>query len=86
MIKPKNAAKAPTPAESVDWTGTRTQRLEYQPDATIFAQGDPAPRDCGTDLRFHPFRPAKRPDSWSCGCASHSPRPAADAPPGKSAA
>jgi CRP/FNR family cyclic AMP-dependent transcriptional regulator len=42
MIKPKSAAPAPAPAESVDWTGTRTQRLEYKPGATIFAQGDPA--------------------------------------------
>ena len=42
MIKPKTAAPAPAPAEAVDWTGTRTQRLDYKPGATIFAQGDPA--------------------------------------------
>jgi CRP/FNR family cyclic AMP-dependent transcriptional regulator len=42
MSKPKNAATALTPVEPVDWTGTRTQRVEYKPAATIFAQGDPA--------------------------------------------
>ena len=42
MSKPKNAAPAPTAPEPVDWTGTRTQRVEYKPEATIFAQGDPA--------------------------------------------
>lgn len=30
------------PAGALDWTGTRTQRAEYEPAATIFAQGDPA--------------------------------------------
>jgi CRP/FNR family transcriptional regulator, cyclic AMP receptor protein len=31
-----------TPSEFVDWTGVPLQRLEYEPSATIFAQGDPA--------------------------------------------
>ncbi|MGH8639979.1 MAG: Crp/Fnr family transcriptional regulator, partial [Burkholderiales bacterium] len=41
MGKPK---RAPTrkPAGVVDWTGVRTQRVEYGPEAMIFAQGDPA--------------------------------------------
>jgi CRP-like cAMP-binding protein len=30
------------PAGGLDWTGADAQRLEYQPGATIFAQGDPA--------------------------------------------
>ena len=36
--------RAPTlkPAEILDWTGARTQRIQYGPEATIFAQGDPA--------------------------------------------
>jgi CRP/FNR family cyclic AMP-dependent transcriptional regulator len=43
MTRPKNPATAPTAApEPVDWTGARTQRVEYKPEATIFAQGDPA--------------------------------------------
>jgi CRP/FNR family cyclic AMP-dependent transcriptional regulator len=42
MTKFKNAATAPTHPGPVDWTGTRTQRVEYQPSATIFAQGDSA--------------------------------------------
>ena len=42
MSKPKSGATAPTPPEPVDWTGTRAQRVEYTPAATIFAQGDPA--------------------------------------------
>jgi CRP/FNR family transcriptional regulator, cyclic AMP receptor protein len=42
MTKFKNAATAPTHPGPVDWTGTRTQRVEYQPLATIFAQGDSA--------------------------------------------
>ncbi len=29
-------------AEEVDWTGVRLQRVEYEPAATVFAQGDPA--------------------------------------------
>ena len=35
---------APTikPAGLIEWTGVRTQRLEYEPGTTIFAQGDPA--------------------------------------------
>src|SRR5215210_7069429 len=42
MAKSKRVAalkRSPT----VDWTGVRTQRLEYEPGAIIFAQGDPAP-------------------------------------------
>ena len=41
MSTPK-AAPAPTPPEPVDWTGTQVQRVAYEPDATVFAQGDPA--------------------------------------------
>lgn len=42
MRKSKNPATAPTPPGPVDWTGTRTQRVEYLPSATIFTQGDAA--------------------------------------------
>jgi CRP-like cAMP-binding protein len=42
MSKPKNAATAPTAPAPVDWTGARTQRVDYEAAATIFAQGDPA--------------------------------------------
>jgi CRP/FNR family transcriptional regulator, cyclic AMP receptor protein len=42
MSKSKTPRTALTPAEPVDWTGTRTHRVEYLPAATIFAQGDPA--------------------------------------------
>ena len=42
MSKPKNAAAAQTAPEPVDWSGTRTQHVEYTPETTIFAQGDPA--------------------------------------------
>jgi CRP/FNR family transcriptional regulator, cyclic AMP receptor protein len=42
MSKPKTPATALSPAKPVDWTGTRTRRVEYPPAATIFAQGDPA--------------------------------------------
>ena len=42
MRKSKTPATAPTDPSPVDWTGTTTQRIEYQPSATIFAQGDPA--------------------------------------------
>jgi CRP/FNR family transcriptional regulator, cyclic AMP receptor protein len=30
------------PVDAVDWTGVRLQRVEYEPSAAIFAQGDPA--------------------------------------------
>jgi CRP/FNR family transcriptional regulator, cyclic AMP receptor protein len=30
------------PAGALQWTGVQTQRVEYRPGATIFAQGDPA--------------------------------------------
>ena len=43
MSRRKTAAVAPAPPEPVDWTGARTQRVEYQPGTIIFAQGDPAP-------------------------------------------
>ena len=33
---------APTATDLVDWTGVALQRIEYEPAATIFAQGDPA--------------------------------------------
>ncbi len=41
MSKSKNA---PTlkPADELDWTGVSLQRIEYEPAAKIFAQGDPA--------------------------------------------
>jgi CRP/FNR family transcriptional regulator, cyclic AMP receptor protein len=42
MTKSKNTATAPTRPGPVDWTGTRTQRVEYPPSTTIFSQGDPA--------------------------------------------
>jgi CRP-like cAMP-binding protein len=42
MTTSKNTAPASSPPPPVDWTGTRTQRVEYQAAATIFAQGDPA--------------------------------------------
>jgi CRP-like cAMP-binding protein len=42
MTKSKNTATAPTHPSQVDWTGTRTQRVEYPASTTIFAQGDPA--------------------------------------------
>jgi CRP/FNR family transcriptional regulator, cyclic AMP receptor protein len=41
MTKSKHTAPA-SPPTPVDWTGTQTQCVEYQPAATIFAQGDPA--------------------------------------------
>ena len=40
MSKKKQAAAVPPAA--VDWTGVRTERVEYGPDATVFSQGDPA--------------------------------------------
>jgi CRP-like cAMP-binding protein len=42
MSKSKNAAGVARTAEPVDWTDARTQRVEYKPGATIFAQGDAA--------------------------------------------
>ena len=43
MSKSTNAAAtAPVRPDPVDWTGTRTRHVEYEPAATIFAQGDPA--------------------------------------------
>jgi len=41
MAKTKQAPTA-TAAGVVDWTGVRTERVEYRSAATIFAQGDPA--------------------------------------------
>jgi CRP/FNR family transcriptional regulator, cyclic AMP receptor protein len=41
MSKPKSAP-APTPTEVVDWTGVPLQRIDYEPAAIIFAQGDAA--------------------------------------------
>jgi CRP/FNR family transcriptional regulator, cyclic AMP receptor protein len=43
MGKTKDAP-APTPASLVDWTGVPLQRIEYEPEETIFAQGEPATR------------------------------------------
>jgi CRP-like cAMP-binding protein len=40
MSTSKSAALAAT--DLVDWTGVPLQRIEYEPAATIFAQGDPA--------------------------------------------
>jgi len=31
-----------TPADVLDWTGVRSQRVKYRPAAVIFGQGDPA--------------------------------------------
>ena len=42
MRKPRSASSLGKPAELVNWTGVRTQRVEYEPATTIFAQGDPA--------------------------------------------
>ena len=42
MGKLKNGAPAATAPAPVDWTGARTQRVEYKPETKIFAQGDPA--------------------------------------------
>ena len=42
MSKSKTATTVAKPAEPVDWTGAKTQRIEYTPGTTIFAQGDPA--------------------------------------------
>jgi CRP-like cAMP-binding protein len=41
MSTSKSETKA-TPADLIDWTGVRLQRVEYEPAAVIFAQGDPA--------------------------------------------
>jgi CRP/FNR family transcriptional regulator, cyclic AMP receptor protein len=41
MSTSKRAAPI-TPATAIEWTGARTQRIDYGPDARIFAQGDPA--------------------------------------------
>jgi CRP/FNR family cyclic AMP-dependent transcriptional regulator len=41
MAKTKRATTL-KPAGVLDWTGARTERLEYRSAATIFAQGDPA--------------------------------------------
>ena len=38
--KPKPAPIAPV--ATIEWTGLRTQRVDYEAGATIFAQGDPA--------------------------------------------
>jgi CRP/FNR family transcriptional regulator, cyclic AMP receptor protein len=42
MTKLKNTATAPMRPSPVDWTGTQTERVEYLPSTTIFAQGDQA--------------------------------------------
>jgi CRP/FNR family transcriptional regulator, cyclic AMP receptor protein len=42
MTKSKNAVPAPPHPSPVDWTGTRTQRVDYAASETIFAQGDAA--------------------------------------------
>ena len=42
MTKSKSSATAPKHPSPVDWTETRTERVEYPPSTTIFAQGDAA--------------------------------------------
>jgi CRP/FNR family transcriptional regulator, cyclic AMP receptor protein len=42
MAKSKRAPTLKSAAQALDWTGARTQRVEYGSAATIFAQGDPA--------------------------------------------
>ena len=41
MTKSKRAPM-PAPADVIDWTGVRTQRVKYEAAAVIFAQGNPA--------------------------------------------
>jgi CRP/FNR family transcriptional regulator, cyclic AMP receptor protein len=41
MAKSKRVSTL-TPANGIDWTGVRTQRVEYESAAMIFAQGNPA--------------------------------------------
>src|SRR5688572_632548 len=41
MAKAKPVMSA-TPAVPIKWTGVRTERIAYDADSTIFAQGDPA--------------------------------------------
>jgi CRP-like cAMP-binding protein len=41
MSKSKSAP-ALKPSDAIDWTGVRLQRVEYEPAARIFVQGDPA--------------------------------------------
>jgi CRP/FNR family transcriptional regulator, cyclic AMP receptor protein len=38
----KKSAPALKPSDAIDWRGVRLQRVEYEPAASIFAQGDPA--------------------------------------------
>ena len=42
MSKAKNSPAVPAAPEPVDWTGTQSRRVQYDPGAIIFAQGDPA--------------------------------------------
>jgi CRP-like cAMP-binding protein len=42
MSKSKNTRTVGKAPVLVDWTGVQTQRVEYRPGATIFAQGEPA--------------------------------------------
>ena len=35
-------APTPEPVDVLDWTGVKTERVDYRPAAVIFAQGDPA--------------------------------------------
>ena len=41
MSKLKPAAPI-KPVTAIEWSGVRTQRVDYEAGATIFAQGDPA--------------------------------------------
>src|SRR6476660_6248647 len=41
MKKPRRAPSSRA-VSATEWTGLRTQRGDYEPGATIFAQGDPA--------------------------------------------
>jgi len=42
MAKSRSSPTLTIAAGALDWTGVRTQRVTYEPSATIFAQGSPA--------------------------------------------
>ena len=42
MAKPKQSRRLEQPG-GFEWSGVRTERVEYRPGAAIFRQGDPAP-------------------------------------------
>lgn len=41
-MSPAKRAHPSKAAAAVDWTGVQFQRVEYEADTTIFAQGNPA--------------------------------------------